>query len=90
MVSQDGQGLIRLNLATTPTIIQEALDRMIEAIKRRNDMTIDTATFLAQLGQSFRSANWGDQPTDLSFHDLAHPELGQSTAMIIPVPKPDP
>lgn len=32
--SQDGQGLIRLNLATTPTIIQEALDRMIEAIKK--------------------------------------------------------
>lgn len=32
--SQDGQGMIRLNLATTPTIIQKALDRLIEAIKK--------------------------------------------------------
>lgn len=32
--AKDGQGLIRLNLATTPTIIQQALDRMIEAIKK--------------------------------------------------------
>jgi cystathionine beta-lyase len=26
--------MIRLNLATTPTIIQKALDRLIEAIKK--------------------------------------------------------
>ncbi|BDG67106.1 cystathionine beta-lyase [Enterococcus innesii] len=32
--AKDGQGLIRLSLATTPTIIQQALDRMIEAIKK--------------------------------------------------------